>query len=213
LLRLGTQSVGECENCRKTVSYHLPPGNDVRALRPRREVRDEKKDILYMRFDESDDPDASGLRAPSRVRARLLALLLHGFDEILRRLGLMEFTISGNKLAAAAEVSSGSWPRHRLPGKNRPYDLVVTCSDVYLQKNIRNNRIVLVQEGITDPESMMFHLVKRLRFLPLWWRVHRRPVSAMRTGLSASQARDIAIFSSERRAPREDRRHGNTQFR
>jgi hypothetical protein len=40
---------------------------------------------------------------------------------------------------------------------------------VYLQKNIRDNRIVLVQEGITDPESMMFHLVARLRFLPLWW--------------------------------------------
>jgi hypothetical protein len=39
---------------------------------------------------------------------------------------------------------------------------------VYLQKNIRDNRIVLVQEGITDPESMMFHLVERLRFLPLW---------------------------------------------
>jgi hypothetical protein len=40
---------------------------------------------------------------------------------------------------------------------------------VYLQKNIRGNRIVLVQEGITDPESMMYRLVKRLRFLPLWW--------------------------------------------
>jgi hypothetical protein len=46
---------------------------------------------------------------------------------------------------------------------------VVTCSDVYLQKNIRDNRIVLVQEGITAPESIMFHLVKRLRFLPRWF--------------------------------------------
>jgi hypothetical protein len=27
---------------------------------------------------------------------------------------------------------------------------------------------VLVQEGITDPESSAFHLVKRFRFLPLW---------------------------------------------
>jgi hypothetical protein len=40
---------------------------------------------------------------------------------------------------------------------------------VYLQKNIRGHRIVLVQEGITDPEYMMFRLVQRFRFLPLWF--------------------------------------------
>jgi hypothetical protein len=94
---------------------------------------------------------------------------VHGFDEILRRLGLMEFTISGNELAGRCRRYL---QEHGLPidyqGKNRPYDLVVTCSDVYLQKNIRGSRIVLVQEGITDPETMMFHLVKRLRFLPRW---------------------------------------------
>jgi hypothetical protein len=95
---------------------------------------------------------------------------VHGFDEILRKLGLIEFTIAGNKLAGRCRRYLQD---HGLPidyqGRNRPYDLVVTCSDVYLQKNIRNNRIVLVQEGVTDPESMMFHLVKRLRFLPLWF--------------------------------------------
>ena len=45
---------------------------------------------------------------------------------------------------------------------------MVTCSDVYVQKNIRDNRIVLVQEGITDPETFAFRLVTRFRFLPLW---------------------------------------------
>jgi hypothetical protein len=44
----------------------------------------------------------------------------------------------------------------------------VTCTDLFPPKNIRDNKIVLVQEGITDPESSVFHLVKRLRFLPLW---------------------------------------------
>jgi hypothetical protein len=39
---------------------------------------------------------------------------------------------------------------------------------VYLQKNIRDNSIVLVQEGITDAESILFRLVKRFRFLPRW---------------------------------------------
>jgi hypothetical protein len=93
----------------------------------------------------------------------------HGFDEMLRRLGLTEFTIAGNKTVGSCRTYLEN---HGLPidyqGKNRPYDLVVTCSDVYLQKNIRDNRIVLVQEGIIDPESVMYHLVKRFRFLPLW---------------------------------------------
>jgi hypothetical protein len=93
----------------------------------------------------------------------------HGFDEVLRKLGLIEFTIAGNKVVGRCRTYLQN---HGLlidyQGKNPPYDLVVTCSDVYLQKNIRDNRIVLVQEGITDPESIMFHLVKRLRFLPRW---------------------------------------------
>lgn len=94
---------------------------------------------------------------------------VHGFDEILRKLGLIEFTIAGNKLVERCR----SYLQHnRLPmdyqGKNGPYDLVVTCTDVYLQKNISANRIVLVQEGIIDPETIMFRLIKRLRFLPRW---------------------------------------------
>jgi len=93
----------------------------------------------------------------------------HGFDEVLRRLGLIEFTIAGNKMV---ERCRAYLQQHGLgidyQGKNRPYDLVVTCTDVYLQNNIRGNRIVLVQEGIIDPESLMFQLVKRLRFLPRW---------------------------------------------
>ena len=92
-----------------------------------------------------------------------------GIDEICRRLGLMEFTIIGRKLASRCRRYLED---HGLAidyqGKNGPYDLVLTCSDVYLQKNIRNNKIVLVQEGITDPESLAFRLVTRFRFLPLW---------------------------------------------
>jgi len=93
----------------------------------------------------------------------------HGFDEVLCRLGLVEFTIAGNKMVERCRVYLQN---HGLvidyQGKNQPFDLVVTCTDVYLQKNIRDNRIVLVQEGIIDPESLMFQLVKRLRFLPRW---------------------------------------------
>jgi hypothetical protein len=94
----------------------------------------------------------------------------HGFDEILRRLGMMEFTIIGEKLASRCRKYLQD---HGLSidyqGRNGLYDLVVTCSDVYIQNNIRDNRIVLVQEGITDPETFSYHLVKRFRFLPRWF--------------------------------------------
>lgn len=93
----------------------------------------------------------------------------HGFDEILRRLGLVEFTIAGNRMAERCRTYLQDHGLHiDYQGKNGPYDMVVTCTDVYLQKNIRSNRIVLVQEGIIDQDTLLFHLVKRLRFLPRW---------------------------------------------
>jgi hypothetical protein len=114
-----------------------------------------------------------------------------GPTEILRRLGLVEFTIAGNKLAGRCR---GYLQNHDLPidyqGKDGLY--------LFLPKNIRDNRIVLVQEGITDPESGVFHLVKHLRFLPLWL------AGTSTSGLSdayrvfASRAKDIATFSSEK---------------
>jgi hypothetical protein len=103
-----------------------------------------------------------------------------GPTEILRRWGLIEFTIAGNKLARRCR---SYLQNHGLPidyqGKNGPYDLVLTGSDLFLPKNIRDTRIVLVQEGMTDPESIMYHLVKRFRFLPLWL-----AVGTSTTGLS-----------------------------
>ena len=89
--------------------------------------------------------------------------------EILRRLGLLEYTIAGSKLTGRCREYLRD---HGLPiddqGRNGLYDLVVTCSDLILPENIRDKIIVLVQEGITDPETRVFRLVRRLRFLPLW---------------------------------------------
>jgi hypothetical protein len=47
-------------------------------------------------------------------------------------------------------------------GEAREYDLIVTCSDLILQDNIENKRIVLVQEGLTEREGFLFRLVKHL---------------------------------------------------
>jgi hypothetical protein len=120
-----------------------------------------------LRVDESYNPDAPDLRNPSTsipsrpttAPARL---------RFVRRLGLIEFTIAGNKLAGRWRGYLQNLVSIDYRGKNGLYDLVVTCSDLFLPKNIRDNRFVLVQEGTTDPESRVCHLVKRLRFLPLW---------------------------------------------
>jgi len=92
-----------------------------------------------------------------------------GINEWARKRGWMEFTIIGDKLANRCRRYLEA---QRLPidyqGRRGPYDLVLTCSDVYLQKNIRRSTVVLVQEGITDPETFAYRLVKRWRMLPLW---------------------------------------------
>lgn len=92
-----------------------------------------------------------------------------GVNEIFRLLRLLEFTIIGHKLASRCRRYLDD---HDLPidehGRNGPYDLVLTCSDVYLQNNIRNSPIVLVQEGVTDPETFAFRIVTSFHFLPRW---------------------------------------------
>ncbi len=50
-----------------------------------------------------------------------------------------------------------------LRGERNDYDLVVTCADLIVPKNIRNKPIVLVQEGMTDPENLLYYLVKHLK--------------------------------------------------
>lgn len=52
-------------------------------------------------------------------------------------------------------------------GVSHDYDLIYTCADLIMPKNIRKKKVILVQEGMTDPETLMFHVVKYLR-LPRW---------------------------------------------
>ncbi len=92
-----------------------------------------------------------------------------GLQEAMRRLKLLEFTIIGAKLAERCrQYLSAAGLAIDYQGRRGPYDLVVTCSDVFVQRNIRASRVVLVQEGITDPEDRTFRLVQRHRSLPLW---------------------------------------------
>lgn len=89
--------------------------------------------------------------------------------ELLRRLNLLEFSILGNKLLRRClnYLTTYDLPMD-FRGTRHDYDLVVTCSDLLMPKNIRSKRVVLVQEGMTDPENFAYHLWKALPFLPRW---------------------------------------------
>lgn len=56
--------------------------------------------------------------------------------------------------------------KHQLPidigGRARQYHAVITCTDLVIQRNIRGKRLILVQEGMTEPEGLRFHLVKHV---------------------------------------------------
>lgn len=82
----------------------------------------------------------------------------------LRQLGLLNHTIlAGQHRKATLRYLR----RERLAidktGASRPYDIVVTCTDLIIQKNIRNRRLLLVQEGITEQEDFIYELVRRFK--------------------------------------------------
>lgn len=101
-----------------------------------------------------------------------------GLVRWLSRNGYLEFTILGHRMR---ERALGYMRAHDLQiddhGMAHRYDLVVTCQDVIIPRNTRDSRIVLVQEGMTDPENFIYLLVKHLR-LPRYF------ASTAATGLS-----------------------------
>jgi hypothetical protein len=86
----------------------------------------------------------------------------------LKPLGLLDRTIIAGRFREATERYLAT---EFLPvddgGRAREYDLVVTCSDLIVQRNIRNKPLVLVQEGMTDPDNFGTVLARHLRF-PRW---------------------------------------------
>jgi hypothetical protein len=48
-------------------------------------------------------------------------------------------------------------------GAGAPYDLVVAGTDLIVPRNLRGSPLVLIQEGMTDPEDWRYQLVRGLR--------------------------------------------------
>lgn len=97
-----------------------------------------------------------------------------------RKLGLLDRSIAG--FGSFRRDTMNYLQAHALPiddeGKSQRYDLVVTCTDLIVPKRIRQQPLVLVQEGMTDPENLLFRICRSLR-LPYWL-----AVNTAATGLS-----------------------------
>ncbi|HTP25303.1 MAG TPA: hypothetical protein VMK12_06540 [Anaeromyxobacteraceae bacterium] len=92
-----------------------------------------------------------------------------GLVDLARRVGLLEWTILGRRLSMRGmEHLAKNGVRFDHGARQRSYDLVILSYDLIVPRNIRNARMVLVQEGMTDPENWAFHLARRLRWLPRW---------------------------------------------
>ncbi|MBL8061916.1 MAG: hypothetical protein JNK32_02780 [Anaerolineales bacterium] len=112
-----------------------------------------------------------------------------GIEDFAARMGWLDFTVLGGRHRRETDsYLAQNRLKVDLRGEGHSYDLVVTCSDLVIQKNIRKKRIVLIQEGITEPESFMFHLVK-------WLKLPRYLANTSTNGLS--NAYDLFCVASE----------------
>ena len=83
--------------------------------------------------------------------------------------GLLEFTIMGRKRSERTlDYLRLNNLKLDIGGFAHAYDLVVTCTDLIVPKHIRRKKIVLVQEGMTEPETLLYHLARNFQWMPRW---------------------------------------------
>lgn len=87
-----------------------------------------------------------------------------GIERFFANLGLLDFSVLGGKFREQTE----SYLTEKnlnidYEGQNNEYELAVICSDLIVPKNIRNKKLVMIQEGMTDPENIFYHMVKKLK--------------------------------------------------
>jgi len=112
-----------------------------------------------------------------------------GYLSFFDKIGALDFTPVGG---AARGMTLDFLHSNKLSvdfrGEAHNYDLVITSQDIFVPKNILNKKVVLIQEGMTDPENYMYYLVK-------WFSIPRYYASTSTTGLS--DAYDIFCVASE----------------
>ncbi len=86
------------------------------------------------------------------------------FNIVADNTSILDFTALGGNFRRQTDAY---FRLHNLPidyrGEAREYDLYVATTDLLVPKNLRNKPFILIQEGMTDPEGFMYHVVKRFR--------------------------------------------------
>ena len=91
-----------------------------------------------------------------------------GFINYLVSIGYIKFSILNGQFRLRTEdYLRKNNLKLDYRGVSYDYDLIYTCADLIMPKNIRKKKVILVQEGMTDPETLIFHIVKYLN-LPRW---------------------------------------------
>lgn len=113
-----------------------------------------------------------------------------GIEHLAAKAGLLDFCVLGgrHRCETLQYIADNKLPLDER-GEGRKYDMVVTSSDLIIQKNIRGKRLILVQEGITEPEGKLYRLWKLFPFLP------RYIANTATSGLS--NAYDLFCVASE----------------
>lgn len=87
-----------------------------------------------------------------------------GIEDLAANIGLLKYTVLGGRhLQDTKDYLAQKGLNVDPRGESRDYELVITCSDLIVQKNIRGKRLILVQEGITEPETWVYRAVKTLK--------------------------------------------------
>ena len=112
-----------------------------------------------------------------------------GIENLIASLGWLNFTVLGGRHWNETHTYlTKKRLKIDMRGEGNKYDLVFTCSDLIVQKNIRNKKVILVQEGITEPEGFFYKLVR-------WLRLPRYLANTATNGLS--NAYDLFCVASE----------------
>lgn len=92
-----------------------------------------------------------------------------GFIDLAAKVGLLRYSIMGEPHQTnTRRYLQENHLKVDYRGSANDYDLVVTGTDLILQRNVIGKRLILVQEGITEPENLGYYLVKYLKF-PRWF--------------------------------------------
>jgi hypothetical protein len=109
-------------------------------------------------------------RAMPGVAASFTPFYASRYVTVLRRAGLLETTIGGEKLRGRClRYLTDASLNVDLDGARGGYDLVVACTDVVLPENLPGVPVVVVQEGVLDPDGLGWQIVRRFpRRVPHW---------------------------------------------